>query len=621
MDFFAKLFDTSGFPARWHCGTWSDGLGYLHIISDVVIWAAYVTIPFILAGFVIKRHDIPFRRIFWLFGAFILACGTGHLIEAGIFWWPAYRLAGAVKLVTALASVGTVVALVPIVPKMLALRSPESLEREIEERKRAEQALRESEERFRLLVEGVKDYALYTLDAQGRIATWNSGARQLNGYESDEVIGKHFSIFYTEEDRRDGRPEQALRLAEKNGRMEEFGWRVRKNGTKFWSDGVLTALRDDHGQLKGFARMTRDVTDRKKVEEALRLQSEIVANMAEGVCLIRATDNMIVHTSPSFDRMFGYESGELIGQPSVVLNAIDQSTNGEATQKITESVRMVGVWSGDVRNVKKDGSQFWCRVNVSAFDHPDHGRVWIAVHSDITDYKRSEEIARRSERLAAIGEVVAGLAHESRNALQQIQSCTGILKIKMQGQPQELRDLIDGVQRAQDRLHRLFDDIRWYAAPIKLDCKIRNVAEIWRESWQQLARQREGRNVRFLERLNGGDNDCLVDPLRLEQAFRNILENSLAAMSDPSQIQVECRPACLDGKPALAVAIRDNGPGFDIKVGDRVFEPFYTTKTHGTGLGMSIVKRVVEAHGGEVSINLSYREGAEVLITLPRGKV
>jgi hypothetical protein len=141
VDFLAKLFDTSDFPARWHCGNWTAGHGWLHILSDLGVWSAYVAIPCVLGYFVLHRKDIPFRTIFLLFGAFILACGTTHLMEVLLFWWPAYRLAGVVKLLTAIVSWATVLALVPVTPKALAMRNPEELEWEIAARKEAENAL------------------------------------------------------------------------------------------------------------------------------------------------------------------------------------------------------------------------------------------------------------------------------------------------------------------------------------------------------------------------------------------------------------------------------------------------------------------------------------------------
>ena len=189
-DFLKHLFDTSDFPRRWDCGNWTPEHGWLHVLSDVGVWSAYVAIPLVLGYFVLRRRDIPFRGIFWLFAAFILACGTTHLMEAIIFWWPAYRLAGVIKLFTAIISWVTVIALVPVTPKVLAMRSPDELEREIGAREEVEvalkqanaelesqiEALRASEERFRLLVDGSKDHAIFMLDPTGHIVSWNPGA-------------------------------------------------------------------------------------------------------------------------------------------------------------------------------------------------------------------------------------------------------------------------------------------------------------------------------------------------------------------------------------------------------------------------------------------------------------
>ncbi len=266
-EFLSRIFDTSDFPARWHCGHWTAGHGWLHILSDLGVWSAYVAIPCVLGYFVLRRKDIPFRSIFLLFGAFILACGTTHLMEAIIFWWPAYRLAGVIKLFTAVVSWGTVVALIPVTSKVLAMRSPAELEREINARKEAERALQQanavlqskinalqkSEERFRLLVEGTEDYAIFMLDPTGRVTSWNPGAERIKQYRADEIIGQHFFRFYPADDVQAGKPERELQVASTEGRYEEEGWRLRKDGSRFWANVIITALRDDTGKLRGFS--------------------------------------------------------------------------------------------------------------------------------------------------------------------------------------------------------------------------------------------------------------------------------------------------------------------------------------------------------------------------------
>ena len=297
MEFLSRLFDTSDFPPRWQCGRWAPGHGWLHVLSDLGVWSAYVAIPCVLGYFVLRRKDIPFRTVFLLFGAFILACGTTHLMEAVLFWWPAYRLAGVIKLLTAVVSWCTVLALVRVAPKALAMRGPEELEREIVARKSAENALeqanaelrqqvaalRASEERFRLLVEGATDHAIFMLDPHGRVASWNSGAERIKGYRADEVLGQHISRFYPAEAVAEGKPDRALRAAAAVGKYEEEGWRLRQDGSRFWASVVLTALRDEAGNLRGFSKITRDRSERKRAEEAARrlLEEEAARRAAE----------------------------------------------------------------------------------------------------------------------------------------------------------------------------------------------------------------------------------------------------------------------------------------------------------------------------------------------------
>jgi len=217
VDFFWKLFDTSDFPARWHCGHWTAGHGYLHIISDLGVWSAYLAIPCVLGYFALQRKDVPFRTLFWLFGAFILACGTTHLMEAVLFWWPAYRLAGLIKLFTAVVSWGTVVALVPFVPRALAMRSPDDLEREIAERKRAERAMQESYALLRAVIEGIPR-AVYVKDLQGRYLMINSAGARMIDKEPQEVLGRDDTTLFE--------PETAQRFMEEDQRVMESGTRT-----------------------------------------------------------------------------------------------------------------------------------------------------------------------------------------------------------------------------------------------------------------------------------------------------------------------------------------------------------------------------------------------------------
>lgn len=223
----------------------------------------------------------------------------------------------------------------------------------------------------------------------------------------------------------------------------------------------------------------------------------------------------------------------------------------------------------------------------------------------------------QSERLAAIGETVAGLTHESRNALQRSQACLSLLEFRLRDQPEAL-GLLARVQKAQDDLHRLFNDVRAYAGPVHLEPCTCDVAEVWREAWQDVAAARAGREAELHEDIQLADRWCEVSPFHLRQVFRNLFDNALSVASGPAQITVRCTAAALDGRGAVDIAVEDNGPGFTPEQRQRAFAPFFTTKVHGTGLGLSICKRLVEAHGGRISLADRAGPGAVVVITLPR---
>ncbi len=243
----------------------------------------------------------------------------------------------------------------------------------------------------------------------------------------------------------------------------------------------------------------------------------------------------------------------------------------------------------------------------------------VAVVRDITARKDAEKRLRDAERLAAIGQMVAGVAHESRNALQQIQACCGMLQWKLNGDA-ATADLVGDIEKAQQRLARLFDDLRGYAAPMKLEPSRRDVREILAETWAGLEPRRNGRDASLRQESFVADTRCTVDHLGIEQVYRNILENALAACSDPVVIDVRFTRATLDGKEALAISICDNGPGLSDEQRENIFQPFYSTKSRGSGLGMAISRRMVEAHGGRITVGDLSGPGTEILIQLPRGE-
>jgi signal transduction histidine kinase len=282
------------------------------------------------------------------------------------------------------------------------------------------------------------------------------------------------------------------------------------------------------------------------------------------------------------------------------------------------AARGVEVRDAEIDIVHPDGETITC-ISYAAPLLDEHGRPRGAIGAflDVTERKYAQDRALQTERLAAIGQMMTGLAHESGNALARSQSCLEMLAWEVEDRPEAL-DLITRIQKAQDHLRQLYEEVRSYAAPLKLEREVRDVTAVCRQAWENLALLRQGRDAVLQAGSPGADPRSPVDSFRLEQVFRNILENALAACPDPVRVCVRATDAILAGRPALRISVCDNGPGLSPEQRQRIFDPFYTTKTKGTGLGMAIAKRIVEAHGGQIAVGTDPAPGAELVITLPR---
>jgi PAS domain S-box-containing protein len=266
----------SGLPPHGFCLLWDPRLIALHVTSDAVIALSYFAIPLALGWFVSKRRDLAFGWVIWLFGAFITLCGTTHLMEIWVLWHADYAVQGLVKAATAAVSLLTAVLLWPLTFRLRTFPTPEQfravsdqLATETAERRRAEESLHGSEQQLRVLLDGVNNHAIFMLDTAGMVTSWNAGAARIKGYSAREVVGRHFSLFHTAEDRAAGMPARALRAAETQGRFESEGWRVRRDGSRFWASVVIEALRNPSGALIGYAKITRDITERHQAMLAL----------------------------------------------------------------------------------------------------------------------------------------------------------------------------------------------------------------------------------------------------------------------------------------------------------------------------------------------------------------
>ena len=392
-------------------------------------------------------------------------------------------------------------------------------------------------------------------------------------------------------------------------------------------EGVIEALR--HGAVDYILKPINPDSLRIRIgqlfeQRRLALAKErgdsVFRNLVEAaecmIVMLRPEDHAILYFSPFAEQLTGYAAEEVLGR-----SFLDILTPEPDRPQLVECYRKAlgGAPQHEIQSkiICRDGSTRVLLRNIRCLPDYDGSPALLSVGHDITELKAAQERALRSERMAAIGQMCAGLAHESRNALQRSQACLEMLALRLEDRPQAL-NLIGRLQQAQDDLHRLYEDVREYAAPVKLVIRECDLAEIWRRAWSHLEPLHRGRQATLREPPNGLSLVCQADAFRLEQVFRNILDNALAACTERPDIQITGSAAWLEGRAAIRIAVRDNGPGLSPEQRDKIFESFYTTKTRGTGLGMAIVKRIVEAHGGQVGVGDIGGQGAEIVLTLPR---
>jgi PAS domain S-box-containing protein len=425
LDFFARLLDTDGFPPRWYCGSWTPAHGWLHILSDLAICSAYFAIPGILAYFVLRRRDVPFPAIFWLFGAFILACGTTHLMEVIIFWHPVYRMAGAIKLLTAVVSWGTVVALVPAVPQALAMRTPEELQRAIVARKQAEDALqranselenrvqertaeldevntalRHEREMLKVTLASIGDAVIVT-DLVGRVTFMNSVAQALTGWSGEEARGQPLdSVFkIVNEQTRDtvtGPAERALAEGTIVG-LANHTILIARDGTERPIDDSAAPIRHETGDIAGAVLVFRDVTEQRAAQRLARSLASIIESSDDAI-IGKDPGGTITSWNRAAERLFGYSAEEAIGRPVKILAPPDRAD--EMPSILARLRQGERIDHFDTTRRAKDGRLVPISLTVSPINDQD-GRLIGAskIARDISERKRAEEALREEKAL------------------------------------------------------------------------------------------------------------------------------------------------------------------------------------------------------------------------------
>ena len=481
------------------------------------------------------------------------------------------------------------------------------------------------DELFRLFVESVLDYAIILLDPDGLVSSWNLGAERIMGHSAGEIMGRHFSVFYPDAAVGAGACERDLDDAAREDRVEDEGWRLRKDGTRLWCHVAISAVRDpEDGRLVGFSHVTRDLTERRRAEETYQRLVESVRDYA--IFLLDARGR-IATWNPGAERIKGYTADEIIGRHFSAFYPKEDIAAGKCELELAVAARD-GRFEDEGWRLRKDGSRFWANVVISAVRAPDGELVGFSkVTRDLTERRRVEE--ERAARLAAEeanrakDEFLALLGHELRNPLAPIVTALQLMKLRSNGEPTREQDVIDRQVRHMVRLvDDLLDVARITRGKVDLDrqpTKLRDVLAKAIEIASPLLEQRR----HHLAIDVGDDGDAVVDgdEARLAQVFSNLLTNAAKYTEPGGHIGIRVR-----GNPhEVTIDVSDDGIGIEAEMLPRVFDLFVQgfqrvdRSRGGLGLGLTLVRRLVELHGGAVGVHSEGpRRGATFSVSLPR---
>jgi len=487
-----------------------------------------------------------------------------------------------------------------------------------------------SAETFQLLVDAVTDYALYMLDPDGRIVTWNSGAARFKGYAAHEIIGQHFSRFFTLEDQADHLPAMALATAAREGRFEAEGWRVRKDGTRFWAHAILDAIRSEQGALLGFAKITRDITEKRKLEQAtyesaLQLKM-LVQGVSDYAIYMLDKEGKITSWNSGAQAIKGYTEAEVLGQHFSLFYTAPDRARGAPGIALRTALEQ-GKFEAEAERVRKDGSLFWAHVLIDPIYTEAGEHVGFAkITRDVTEKKQGEEELRRtqeallqSQKLQALGELAGGIAHDFNNLMTVMRGSADFL-LKQPDLPAEKRTrYLNVMLETAERATSLTSQLLAFARRQPLEPEVIDLS-LRLDAMGEMLQRTLGSLYELKLDLAPALWAVEIDPTGLEAALLNAVVNARDAMPSGGTITISTRNRARQDGEGVLLSIRDTGDGIPPETLKRVFEPFFTTKPtgKGTGLGLSQIHGYAIQSGGSARIDSQVGKGTVVELWIPR---
>ena len=546
-------------------------------------------------------------------------------------------------------------------------------------------AAHDSDEFYRLLVESVQDYAIFALDPNGFVVSWNAGAQRIKGYSADEAIGKHFSVFYPRELVDEGFPAFELRTAANVGRFEDDGWRVRKDGSRFWANVVITALRDSSGRLVGFAKITRDLTERRDAEQALRESEErfrlLVNSVKDYAIFMLDPMGRIATWNAGAERINGYRANEIIGQHFSVMFSPEDLAAGKPAHEIDVAAK-TGKYEEEGWRLRKGGQRFWANILITPLRNRAGELIGFAkITRDLTERRAAEQRAfEDAQRVAAEGaarheaelrerelgdlasqlraqaleleartheaeearhradearsradeanraksQFLAAMSHELRTPLNAIGGYTDLLTLGISGPvtPQQI-DHLDRIKRSQEHLLGIINDIlnfsRIEAGQLNYDIRSVSLDEVIESVVLMITPQAESKGIRVVGAGCRTDAHAWADRAKVDQILLNLMSNAVKFTSAGGTISLSCQKL---GDRVVTI-VHDTGIGIPANQLETIFEPFVqvgrtlTAGREGAGLGLAISRDLARAMGGDITVTSTIDVGSEFRLTLP----
>ena len=489
---------------------------------------------------------------------------------------------------------------------------------------------------YRRLVESITGYSIYMLDRDGVVISWNPGAQRFKGYLPNEVIGTHFSRFYTDQDREDGLPERALHLAATAGKFEAEGWHVRKDGGMFWAHVVIDPVRGPDGELIGFAKITRDLSERIEAETTLKRSEEqfrlLVQSVTDYAIYMLDRDGRVTSWNPGAQRIKGYLPAEIIGQHFSRFYT-DQDRANEEPRRALETAEREGRFAKEGWRQRKDGTRFWASVVIDPIRDDDGMLIGFAkITRDLTereDVQRELELARealfQSQKMDAIGQLTGGVAHDFNNLLMATLSSLELLRKRLPEDVQShrlLENAVEGARRGATLTQRMLAFARRQdlnLVKVEIPSLVHGMADLIQRSL--------GPSIRITVQFPLDLHSVVADQNQLEMALLNLVVNARDAMPDGGSITISAQDEVVSPGASTSLApgqyvsltVADDGTGMDSDTLERAMEPFFTTKGvgKGTGLGLSMVHGLAEQSGGRFEMESAPGKGTVATLWLP----